>query len=554
MHEVVVTLQNGMKIAIPYGTPVGTLMTHFCEESKTCPVVACYVNNELTSLSYKLKFNATILPVTLDTPVGVIVYRRSLCFLLTVAARELFPGKTLTIGNSISDGYFYFFPEQDSVPPEELSALEERMREIVDLDVPIRRTVMSYHDALQYFTQNDQEATAELLETRNEMKIPVHECRNFLDLAHGPLVPSTGYLKHFLLQPYETGFILRFPKPGQTPGLFDPFKDSPLLFSIYREYKNWGKVLNVATVGQLNKIISSNGIQEFIRVAEALHNKKISQIADRIGERRDQVKVILIAGPSSSGKTTFTKKLAIELRVLGFSPVMVSLDDYFVPRERTPKDEEGNYDFEALEAIDIPLLNEHLLDLFHGKEVEVPIFDFKTGSRKEKGRTLKIPSNGILLMEGIHGLNDRLTPQIDPAWKFKIYVSALTQLNIDEHTRIPTTDNRLIRRIVRDYQFRGHSAYKTLTMWPSVRRGEDRNIFPFQESADAAFNSALDYELGVLKPIAEPILKAVKPHHEVYSEAIRLLSFLNNFLPIPVKFVPETSILREFVGDSGFKY
>jgi len=230
------------------------------------------------------------------------------------------------------------------------------------------------------------------------------------------------------------------------------------------------------------------------------------------------------------------------------------LDDYFVPRERTPKDEEGNYDFEALEAIDIPLLNEHLLDLFHGKEVEVPIFDFKTGSRKEKGRTLKIPSNGILLMEGIHGLNDRLTPQIDPAWKFKIYVSALTQLNIDEHTRIPTTDNRLIRRIVRDYQFRGHSAYKTLTMWPSVRRGEDRNIFPFQESADAAFNSALDYELGVLKPIAEPILKAVKPHHEVYSEAIRLLSFLNNFLPIPVKFVPETSILREFVGDSGFKY
>jgi uridine kinase len=271
-------------------------------------VVACFVNNELTSLSYKLKFNATLVPVTLDTPTGVIVYRRSLCFLLTVAARELFPGKTLTLGISISDGYFYFFPEQDIVPPAELSALEERMREIVSLDVPIRRTVMSYHDALQYFTQNDQEATAELLETRNEMKIPVHECRNFLDLAHGPLVPSTGYLKHFLLHPYETGFILRFPKPGKTPGVFEPFKDNPLLFSIYREYKNWGKVLKVATAGQLNKIIASNGIQEFIWVAEALHNKKISQIADRIAERRDQVKVILIAGPSSSGKTTFTKK------------------------------------------------------------------------------------------------------------------------------------------------------------------------------------------------------------------------------------------------------
>jgi len=554
MHDVIITFKTGNKVAVPYGTPVGNLLEHFCEESKECPVIACFVNNELTSLSYKLKFNATLSPVTLDTPAGVIVYRRSLCFLLTVAARELFPDRTLTIGHSLSDGYFYFFPEAESIFSQDLEALEERMKEIIEMDVPIRRTVMSYHDALQYFTQNEQEATAELLETRNEMKIPVHECRNFLDLAHGPLVPSTGYLKYFLLKPYESGFILRFPRPGEQGAVFEEFKDSPLLFSIYKEYKSWGKVLKVATVGQLNKIIASNGIQDFIRVAEALHNKKIAQIADKIAEQKDRIRVALIAGPSSSGKTTFTKKLAIELTVLGFVPVMVSLDDYFLPRERTPRDEKGNFDFESLEAIDIPLLNEHLIALFKGEEVEIPIFDFKAGGRKEQGKKLRIPPNGILLMEGIHGLNDRLTPLIDPHWKYKIYVSALTQLNIDEHTRIPTTDNRLIRRIVRDYQFRGHSAYKTLTMWPSVRKGEDRNIFPFQESADIAFNSALDYELGVLKPIAEPILKTVKPHHEVYSVAISLLSFLNNFLSIPTKYVPETSILREFIGDSGFKY
>ncbi|MFQ3619478.1 MAG: nucleoside kinase [Spirochaetales bacterium] len=554
MYEVVVTLNENKKIAVPYGTPVGTLLGHFCQELEECPVVACFVNNELTSLSYKLKFNALVRPVTLDSPAGVTIYRRSLCFLLTVAARELYPGNPLTIGISLSDGYFYYFLGKDTISPNELAALRNRMMEIIALNVPIRRTVMSYHDALQYFTQNDQDATAELLETRNEMKIPVHECRNFLDLAHIPLVPSTGYLRHFILQPYESGFILRFPKPGKDPSQFEEFKDSPLLFSIYKEYKTWGKILNVATVGQLNKITASDQIVEFIRVAEALHNKKIAQIADRIAQQRNNLKVILIAGPSSSGKTTFTKKLSIELRVLGFLPVMVSLDDYFLPRDRTPRDEHGNYDFEALEAIDVPLLNQHLIQLFEGKEVEIPEFDFKSGSRKKGGRPLKIPENGILLMEGIHGLNDRLTPQIDGSLKFKIYVSALTQLNIDEHTRIPTTDNRLIRRIVRDYQFRGHTAYQTLTMWPSVRRGEDRNIFPFQESADAAFNSALDYELGVLKPIAEPILKAVKPHHEVYSEAIRLLSFLNNFLPIPAKYVPETSILREFIGDSGFKY
>ena len=288
-------------------------------------------------------------------------------------------------------------------------------------------------------------------------------------------------------------------------------------------------------------------------MAEALQNKRVAEIGDRIVEHR-HARVVLIAGPSSSGKTTFAKKLEIQLRAAGKIPVAVSLDDYFVPREETPKDSDGNYDFESLGAIDVTLLNETLLQLFDGREVHPPIFDFRTGSRTLSDQTIALPEQGILILEGIHGLNDQLTPRIPKRSKFKIYVSALTQLNLDDHNRIPTTDNRLIRRMVRDYQFRGHSALDTLHMWPSVRRGENRNIFPFQDSADIAFNSALDYELGVLRNYAWPLLTMVKPHHDVYHEAVRLLGFLNNFVGIPERNVPEDSILREFIGESGFHY
>ncbi|MFW5796245.1 MAG: nucleoside kinase, partial [Alkalispirochaeta sp.] len=295
-------------------------------------------------------------------------------------------------------------------------------------------------------------------------------------------------------------------------------------------------------------------IKGFIRVNEALQEKKIARIADQIDSSGEAEKVVLIAGPSSSGKTTFTKKLAIHLQAIGLSPIMISLDDYFVPRERTPLDENGKYDFERLEAIDIALLNDHLLRLFNGEEMEIPSFNFKTGQPEYRGNRIVLPERGVLLMEGIHGLNDALTPRIDPARKFKVYVSALTQLNLDDHNRISTTDNRLIRRIVRDHQFRGHSAVATLEMWPSVRRGENANIFPFQDSADAAFNTALDYELGVLRNYAEPLLRQVKPWDAVYHEAVRLQTFLRNFSTIPEKHVPSESILREFIGDSGFHY
>lgn len=551
MQSVKVLLPSGENRTVPYGTPVSELIT----DSATCstPFVAALVNNELVSLSYKIKFNANLRPVPVDSPEGMAAYRRSLCFLLTIAVRDVFPDRRLIIGHSLGDGYFYHFRGLEHVDTAEIEKLVLRIRELTDLNLPIHRLVISYHDALEYFTSHGRTATTELLEYRNESKIPVNQCGDYMDLAHSPLVPCTGVLKSFQLKVYDPGFILRFPGIREMSS-FPEFRDSPLLFSIYREYKEWGKVLKVSTVGQLNRISAGREIRDFIRVAEALQSKKIARIADRINERSKNVKVAMIAGPSSSGKTTFTKRLGIELTVIGLAPAIISIDDYFVPRENTPRDEEGNYDFETLEAIDINLLNHHLLGLFRGEEIELPAFDFKTGSRRESRKKLRLPPNGILLMEGIHGLNDRLTPLVDPDRKFKVYVSALTQLNLDEHNRIPTTDNRLIRRMVRDYQFRGHSAATTLGMWASVRRGENRNIFPYQDSADSAFNSALDYELGVLKTTAEPILRTVKPHHEFYHEALRLLSFLANFLPIPAKYVPETSILREFVGDSGFKY
>jgi uridine kinase len=554
MNDITVSLPGGQRSTVAYGTRVGELVVPSGSDTAWGPVVAALVNNELVSLSYKVKINASVRPVLLSSAEGATVYRRSLCFMLAMAVRKLFPGERLVIGHSLGDGYFYHFENQADCQVADLERLESFMRGLVARDLPIQRSVLAYHEAVEYLTAHGQTATAELLDFRNESKIPVCICGDFMDLAHGPLAPSTGLLKEFQIKCYETGFILRFPSGGSFV-IADRFRDSSLLFSIYREYKSWGKILNISSVGRLNRITASGrGIKEFIHVAETLHNKKLTEIADKILKRKGEVKIILIAGPSSSGKTTFTKRLSVELQVLGFNSSLVSLDDYFLSREQTPRDENGEYDFESLEALDVGLLNDHLLRLFRGEEVELPVFEFKLGLRRDQGRKLRLDERGILLIEGIHGLNDRLTPLIERSRKFKVYVSALTQLNLDENNRISTTDNRLIRRLVRDHQFRGHPALRTLGMWPSVRRGENRNIFPFQDSADTAFNSALDYELGVLKPFAETLLRSVKPDHAVYHEAMRLLSFLANFLSIPVKHVPEYSILREFIGDSGFRY
>lgn len=571
------SLSQGREKEYPSGTIVNEIIKTAGIQETTYPVIAAKVNNTITSLSYRIVVNSTIKPITLISRAGTNIYRRSLCYLLHITSRMIFPGRRLVIGHSLGKGYFYYFDGLEKIPGKDLELLLTRMKKIVDQDLPITRKVISYIDAVDYFHKNNQPDTELLLKYRNDSKIPVYECGGFIDIAHGPLVPSTGVLKLFEIMNYPPGFFLRY-FTFKKPEKIEKFKDNPVLFSIYREYKAWGKILKVHCVGALNELITRGKIREFIQVAEALHNKKISEIADKIvnqgshsnpgsqGSRNypgsqgspsnpgSRIRVILIAGPSSSGKTTFAKKLAIQLRVYGFDPVHLSIDNYFLPREKTPRDEDGNYNFEAIEAIDVALFNKHLSELLQGKEIEMPDFSFILGNRRPEGFSLKLKENGIIVCEGIHFMNEVLSSQVNKDQKYKIYVSALTQLNLDDHNRISTTDNRLIRRIVRDNQFRGYSAFETLKMWQSVRRGEKRNIFPFQNTADTAFNSALDYELSVLKIYAEPLLKSIKPNMENYDEAKRLLRFLANFIPVPSGWVPSESILREFIGESSFKY
>ena len=551
--DITVTFPSGRTRSVAAGTPAGEILADSEFARGPSPIVAVLANNALASLSYPIEINCRLLPVLLASREGANVYRRSLCFLAAIAAKQLFPERRLILGHSLGRGYLYYFDGLNVVPEQDLQRLRAAIRGLASRGIPIRRQVIAYDEAIRYFRDNNQPDTVLLLSNRNEPKVPVHFCGDSMDLAHAPLVPDTGLLSVFEIAGYPPGFLLRYP-PWNRPEAVGEFEENPVLASIYREYKDWGKILGVSCVGHLNNLIAERQEREFIQVAEALHDKKIAMIADRVNERRDAVKLVLVAGPSSSGKTTFSKKLAIHLRVLGRNPVLVSQDDYFVPRDATPRDEEGNYDFEALEAIDVKLLNEQLLQLVAGGEVEVPRFDFHTGGRKPDGLRLRLPGRAVIILEGIHCLNDQLTPEIPPETKYKIYVSALTQLNLDDHNRISTTDNRLLRRIVRDYQFRGRGAPGTLAMWQSVRNGEDRHIFPFQNKVDSAFNSALDYELAVLKVYAEPLLKMVKPEHPQFYEALRLLSFIGNFAPILPGWVPDYSILREFIGESAFKY
>ncbi len=536
----------------PIGTAVREALDDCADLPSDVPCIAAFVNNQIRSLSYRLNICARIRPVYLNTSEGMVVYRRSLCYLFAMVAESAFPGHRFLISHSLGNGYFYSV-EGTELSDADVQRFEREIRRLVSEDVPINRGVAGYTDALQYFEMRGRHLTALLVQSQNYSEVPVYRCNDFMDISHGPLVNRTGLLRTFSLEKYEDGLLLVFPSVS-SPDQALPGERSRLLFETYREHKQWGRILRVSSVGELSQITESGEIADFIRVAEALHNRKIAEIADRILSSGAVEKAIFIAGPSSSGKTTFTKKLAVQLRVLGLIPVMISLDDYFVARDQTPKDESGEFDFENLHAIDIRTLNEHLIRLFRGEEVAIPSFNFKAGVPEYRGNTLKLQPRAVLLMEGIHGLNDELTPDIPRERKFKVYVSALTQLNLDDSNRISTTDNRLIRRIVRDHQFRGHSAATTLGMWPSVRRGENRNIFPYQDSADATFNSALDYELGVLKSYVEPLLRQIKPGDDVYHEAFRLTTFLRNFTRIKDKRVPHDSILREFIGDSGFHY
>ncbi len=550
MKQINVTFPSGEKVAFPAGARAADVIGRL--GSLPWPLAAVLVNNELLCLEAPLLTDCNIAAITIDSSAGATVYRRSLCYLLALSSRELWPDRRLVAGMAIGTGFYHHF-EGLEMSEADIAALERTMLAYVARDVPITIEHRAYLDAVDYFKASAQTDTLSLLESTNEAVIRLNVCAGFRDLHVQPLVPSTGVLRTFELKPYHGGLLLRYPHK-ERPDTLTPFHDDPLLYSIAAEYRERAEILGITSVGALNRINASKGIKDYMKVAEALQNKKIAAIADMVAERSKEVKVVLIAGPSSSGKTTTSKKLSIQLTVMGFDPKVISLDDYFIEREKTPRDENGNYDFECLEALDVDYLNEQLLALFAGEEIELPSFDFKVGARKPSGKRLRLKSNQLLVMEGIHGLNDRLTPRIPAAQKFKVYVSALTQLNLDDHNRVSTTDNRLLRRMVRDYNFRGHSALATLKMWPSVQAGERVHIFPFQNSADAAFNSALDYELGVLKVYAEPLLRTVKPDATEYAEAKRLLAFLDNFTPIPANAVPKDSILREFIGESDFKY
>ena len=544
--------EGELNLVCPMGTAIESIIPKL--GPFTMPLAAVKVNNEILPLSARLDVNALLEPVLLESSEGVSVYRSSLAFLLAVAARELFPDRSLYIGHSLGHSFYYTFLEGKKPEKNEIEALQKRMRSLADENLPITCHYMAYAEAMEIFTKNRQVDTALLLSERSESKVMVNECAGFADLYIYPLVSRTGLLHTFELMPYEDGFLLRFPATGAGSRL-ESFEDSPKIFSVYSEYKKWGRIVGVQSVGELNNLIMQRTIRDYIRIAEAFQEKKLAEIADQIYQKKDTVRTVLIAGPSSSGKTTSAKRLSIALKVLGIEPIAISLDDYYVGTDMTPKDEKGEPDYECLEALDVPYLNQQLLSLLAGDEVTLPVYDFKAGRRKEEGgRKIRLDRRTMLIIEGIHGLNDALTPQLKRETKFKLYVSALTQLNLDDHNRISTTDNRLLRRMVRDYQFRGAGAVRTLKMWPNVVRGEHKHIFPFQNSADAAFNSALDYELAVLKFYAEPLLLSVKPGMKEFAEAARLLSFLGNFLPIPPQYVIGTSILREFIGDSDFKY
>jgi uridine kinase len=535
-----------------FEAPVGTSAEQYVKAAlgdSPVPVVAALVNGKLRELTYPIRSDTRIDPVFLSHSDGVRIYRRSLSFLLVTAARELFPEAQIFVDHTLPfGGFFCQVHNREPFSAEELSQIEARMREIVAEDTPIRRELVPLDEVIETFSARGETEKVQLLARRQKGHLSLYNLRGTRDYFHGYMVPSAGYLHYFALHLWPPGFVLQYPR-RHWPTELRPVLDYPQLTAIFREYGEWLRLLGVESVSGLNEAIADGHIREIILVSEALHEQRIAQIADLITRYRDEVRLVLIAGPSAAGKTTFSKRLSIQLLAHGIRPFPLAMDHYFVDREETPRDEQGSYDFEALEALDLPLFNQHLLALMRGDTVQLPSFNFHTGQR-EAGETIQLGPDHVIVVEGIHGLNPKLVPSIPRESTFRIYISALTQLNIDRYNRVPTTDTRLLRRIVRDATYRGYSAEETLNRWESVRRGEKRHIFPYQEHADIMFNSALAYELAVLKPLAEPLLLQVEPSSPRRVEAKRLLAFLQWFEPCAPDLIPDNSILREFIGGS----
>lgn len=545
---ITVTFPRGGQIEVEEGTPVRTVIE---DDGK---ILAASVDFLTVDLGYRLLRDCSVLPLTYDYKEGREVYRRTLSFILAAAVSRVCPGHLLKIGHSLAGGYYYDLEGIEEVSPKLLSKIEEEMKKLIQAARPIQKHFVSAARAMEIFSERGREDKVLLLKRNLRHDIGVYELDGFFDIPIGPLAPDTGRTPFFRLVPYNLGFVLRFPDKKDITKMTAP-SEQTRLFAVYHESKKWSSILGISTVGDINEVIAEGNFAECVQVAEGLHEKRIAAIADQIVEsHRRGAPLVFIAGPSSSGKTTFAKRLSVQLRVNGLRPLALGLDDYFVDREKTPRDERGEFDFESLYALDIERFNDDLLALLDGRTVTPPRFDFKSGLSVPGERSLRLEKDQVLIVEGIHGLNDALTPRIPGERKFKIYVSALTQLTIDFHNRIPTTDTRMIRRIVRDRKFRGYSAAETIRRWPSVIRGESRNIFPFQESADVIFNTALLYELAVLRPYARRALEEVPPDQPEFAEARRILEFIQLFLEGDERVVPPTSLLREFIGGSSFKY
>jgi len=550
-ESVKVILKNGIEFFVEKGTRLQEVANKV-QSQYPYPIMLAKLDNHFKELCTSIEHDLVDVDfVHLGEKDGMRVYQRSATFLLIAAAKRFIPDCHIIVNHHITGGYFCEFADERACSKENIGAIEKIMHQMVKEALPIEKEVVSVDEALKIFDAEDMQDKKKLLKYRRTSTVNIYNLDGIKNYFYGYMATNTKEINLFELIPYAHGFILRFPDE-KNPSILAPFVPQPKLSNIFRESERWARILGVDTVGALNDMIVAGRTDELIKISEALHEKKIAQIADQITQRKN-VKLVMIAGPSSSGKTTTAKRLCIQLRVNGLNPYVISIDDYFVNRENTPRDEKGEYDFEALEAIDIELFNEHMNALISGREVEIPTFNFVTGKREYKGNKVCLASEDVLVIEGIHGLNEKLSYAIPKENKFKIYVSCLTQLNIDEHNRIPTTDTRLIRRIIRDNEYRGIEPEKTLAIWPSVRRGENRNIFPFQEEADVMLNTVLIYELAALKSMAEPLLFRVARTSPYYTEAKRILKFLGYFLGMDTSEIPSNSLLREFVGGSSFE-
>ncbi len=553
-ETVEISLPDGRVISGKRGSTLEEFFRILPDDEKEI-IVGAVANGELHELTFPIDMDSRVIPVTMRDADGARIYRRSLTFLLEVAFEDLFPNAQVTIDHSVASGGFYCAVSgRDNLSPNELEQLRNLMQILVRTNLKFERQQVPLKEAIDYFLQQGNLDKVRLLKYRQKEFLILYRLENHRDYHHGYLVPSTGYIKWFELALMDNGFVLNYPRRF-SPKKVVPIPPDPQLLSTFQLYGKWLQRLGIESVGALNDAIDAGKIREVILVSEALHEQRIADMARTISEKSDKLRIVLISGPSSSGKTTFSKRLAVQLISQGVSPFALELDNYFVDREKTPKDENGNFDFEALDALNRPLLNDHLQGLIRGDLVQIPVYNFKAG-KSEPGEEVQLEPGQMIILEGIHGLNPDLLPNISSSQTYRIYVSALTQLNLDRHNRISTTDTRLIRRIVRDARERGYSAQQTISRWESVRKGEKDRIFPYQEFADTMFNSALAYELSALKPLVEPLLRQVSFGSMEHIEAKRLLAFLEWFLPVEPDLIPDNSIIREFIGGSilsGFK-